>query len=129
MLLLCALLPISCGGGADGSGVKVEIDGTVTDVTLVKKATVLLNSQDKDGKHVEPSMFVSMDVPDESKVIRFKDPKVDFAFYCNGSSQVVSGAKCVMHVEEGRRIFGFRHALTAEQRRTLQKVVINRLYE
>ena len=108
----------------------VEIAPEVTADSLVAAGTVsFFPSSAKDDSKLEPWMIVGLDVPDGSRVLQFKNPVVDIVFFCEGSEQTARGIKCQLGAREGSRSFTFSYVLTTHQRKTLQKVVVKKIYE
>jgi hypothetical protein len=128
-LLLCSLAVCSCSSSG-GSAAKVEVEQSVTSETLVTSGSVTSYfGSTRNDSHIEPSITVNLNIPDGSKVLQFKNPMVDIAFYCAGSAQSVNGINCQLSAGQGNRSFTFRHSLTTQQQQTLQKVVITRIYQ
>jgi hypothetical protein len=126
--LVVTTLFVGCGPG--GGGPKVEVDAGVTTETLVSLGAVATYpGYTHDGVHIEPSMSVNLAIPDGSKVLQFKKPIVDIAFYCAGSAHSVTGISCYLRAGQGERSFTFSHSLTSQQQQTFQKVVVKRIYE
>lgn len=133
-VLAAAVFTAGCGGsggygGLDSSG-KLEIDQSVTDTTAIKSGGVRVGKGSTRGDvRFEPYIRVDLKVPDGSPVLQFTTAKADIEVVCERSSQSVTGISCDMEVRGGVRSFGFRQELSAEQAKSLQKVVVKRVYQ
>jgi hypothetical protein len=128
-LFVCLILVLVClmAGCKKDAPQFIAIDPSVRNELHVSEGEVLDPDQLKNAKTEFP-VKVALTIPDESKVVGFKNPHVTCQVESQGSERLVTSVG-ELSATGGSRRLSFRVALTAGEQKTLKRILVTRIFE